>query len=221
MRQGDLTVIRPLYRYFDFTGRSGRAEYWQYTFAYGFCIGAIVQFERILGVNYANASFRQMPFFNQIFILANAIPLCAVTIRRLHDRNKSGWLSFIPSALVAVGVLVSLGGLTTKPLTIAVFCAGIITSLYLLAQLLLPGDHYPNDFGLNDYPARQILQLRDEFVPGAGARDSYSAQDPARPQKYDDSLSRIERLADMRDRGLLTVDEFQAEKSIILAGMRP
>lgn len=82
-----------------FTGRSGRAEYWYW---YLFLIIAnlvmaipFVMFAMVLPAEYMQP-FYLAQFAINVFLL---IPTIAVTIRRLHDTNLSGWymlLFFIP-----------------------------------------------------------------------------------------------------------------------------
>ncbi len=76
-------------KYFDFSGRSSRSEYWWwYLFV---VIGAIV-FPVI------DALIRTA-FLYYVFALATLLPLFAVGVRRLHDIDKSAWgllMGFIP-----------------------------------------------------------------------------------------------------------------------------
>ena len=73
-------------RYVDFQGRSSRSEYWWplvmilVVYLVGFALAAVLP---ILGI------------LILIFVLAIIIPSLAVTIRRLHDLDKSGWWIFI------------------------------------------------------------------------------------------------------------------------------
>lgn len=77
-------------RYVDFQGRSSRSEYWWpllfmiIVYVVGVLLAAAVP---ILGI------------LVLIFYLAIIIPSIAVSIRRLHDLDKSGWwilLSLVP-----------------------------------------------------------------------------------------------------------------------------
>lgn len=119
-------MILPLMRYADFEGRSRRLEYWMYTLL-NMIIAAL--FVTAL-VTLAVASRDQEPtpaFFALlglavIVYLALLVPGIAVTVRRLHDRNMSGWaylMVFIP----------------------------YIGSIALFVIMLLPGTQGPNDYG--------------------------------------------------------------------------
>jgi uncharacterized membrane protein YhaH (DUF805 family) len=99
-------MIMPYQRYFDFNGRSQRMEYWMFMLFYVLvCI--IFGFFLIVGLVGANLETSQMPgpafwvgFAGlMLFLLCSLIPSIAVTVRRFHDQNLSGWmylLGFIP-----------------------------------------------------------------------------------------------------------------------------
>jgi uncharacterized membrane protein YhaH (DUF805 family) len=75
-----------------FKGRAQREEYWLFTLFYS-VVGFISRF--------MDGNDRGNIVFFAIIIFALFIPSIAVTIRRLHDINKSGWwifLSLIPFA---------------------------------------------------------------------------------------------------------------------------
>ncbi len=76
------TVIK---QYATFNGRASRSEYWYFALTYYlsfFVLSMIVFFNLIVGVSLI-----------LFFILFNFLPSIAVSIRRLHDTNRSGfWL---------------------------------------------------------------------------------------------------------------------------------
>ncbi|MFT7557955.1 MAG: uncharacterized membrane protein YhaH (DUF805 family) [Planctomycetota bacterium] len=75
--------IMVLKKYAVFRGRSRRAEYW-----YFILINSIISFAigMVFGSSYGDTSI-----VNYIYSLAVFIPGLAVTVRRMHDINKSGW----------------------------------------------------------------------------------------------------------------------------------
>ena len=102
-------MLLPLKRYFDFSGRSRRKEYW--SFFLFVVIGEIVTMilDSMLGLggstsstsNFENgsasASFNATGgLLTMIFVLAMIIPGIAVAIRRVHDQDKSGWFVLVP-----------------------------------------------------------------------------------------------------------------------------
>lgn len=141
-------MILPFKRFADFSGRSRRMEYW--SFALLNIIVVTILFTLMFGMGSAAGAFSELetgnPFgifslfaggFGLIFAvywLAVLVPGIAVTVRRLHDREMSGWwygglliASFIP---------------------IVNFFAGI-GFLVLFVFLLLPGTPGPNRYGLD------------------------------------------------------------------------
>ena len=76
-------------KYAVFRGRSSRKEYWFFDLGY-----VILQIVAML----IDRSM-EMTLFGVIASLGLVIPSIAVSVRRLHDRDKSGWwvlLVFIP-----------------------------------------------------------------------------------------------------------------------------
>lgn len=143
-------AILPLKRYAEFSGRSRRMEYWSFTLftviaSFVLLIPAMVSF---IGMDWENpeAQFETGDFpigiiisliLFGIFWLGILIPSIALTIRRLHDRNMSGWfyLGFVVlSNIPAVGFLISIA---------------------FLVIMFLPGTAGTNNYGLdpkNPYP---------------------------------------------------------------------
>ncbi len=134
-------MILPYKRYFDFSGRSRRLEYWM--FVLFSIIVAAVLFALIMagGLNLAAFSDPQAmdmsfgPLFwlgcllLSLFWLGSLIPGIAVVVRRLHDRDMSGWWY--------------LGIIVASMIPIINFIAGIA----FLVLMLLPGTPGPNRFG--------------------------------------------------------------------------
>ena len=77
-------------QYCGFKGRASRAEFWWFTlFTYivGFVLGFV---DGLLIISTENAFFAQLGF-RGLFSLGVFLPALAVTARRLHDTDKSGW----------------------------------------------------------------------------------------------------------------------------------
>lgn len=82
-----LNVLR---NYATFTGRARRSEYWFYTlFTLIFIIIAAV-LDNVLGLAWGAGPIKTGPIY-LVYGLATFIPGLAVTVRRLHDTNRSGW----------------------------------------------------------------------------------------------------------------------------------
>ncbi len=108
-------------RYAQFSGRSTLGEYWWFVLFHFIVIMLLVippivaaivssnkpndtQSSVVVGISVA-------PFV--LYMLASLIPSLAVTIRRMHDANLSGWLyllSFLPMGNIAVLVFTLLPG---------------------------------------------------------------------------------------------------------------
>lgn len=79
-------MILPLRRYAEFQGRSRRKEYWLYTL-FVFILSAIAAIiDRSL--NFVDAGGGPV---NGVLSLALLCPGIAVSVRRLHDIDRSGW----------------------------------------------------------------------------------------------------------------------------------
>jgi uncharacterized membrane protein YhaH (DUF805 family) len=93
-------MILPLKRYVDFKGRSRRKEYWMFVlFTIILCVAASF-IDISLGYGSAStysgdgsvgASFNANGPATVILMLALFLPGLAVTVRRLHDTDRSGW----------------------------------------------------------------------------------------------------------------------------------
>ena len=85
-----------LKKYADFSGRAQRAEYWYFTL---FCFLISIALTIVDGAMGLYSTDARIGVFEGLFILAVFIPSLAVTIRRLHDTNRSAWwflIAFIP-----------------------------------------------------------------------------------------------------------------------------
>lgn len=100
-----------LKRYAEFNGRSRRKEYWMFTL-YSLVIFMVLYIAGFVTIEKTGIS---MVFFGLAFIYALAIlvPNLAVSVRRLHDIDKSGWfilLAFVPVVSLVLLVLFCLDG---------------------------------------------------------------------------------------------------------------
>ena len=111
----------PLRRYFDFSGRSRRMEYWMFV-VFQVLVALALVFLMVLGSAAGGAgglggepgSLGAIGIVLLIvFWLAMVIPTIAVTVRRLHDQNLSGWfylLNFVPVANLVLLVFMFIDG---------------------------------------------------------------------------------------------------------------
>ena len=99
-------MLMPLKRYADFSGRSRRKEYWMFVlFEILVFLGVMFIGGFLLGLGGDPGSDAAGLFGGTLLVLLVIlfliffIPGIAVTVRRFHDQDKSGWfvlLNFIP-----------------------------------------------------------------------------------------------------------------------------
>jgi len=84
--------LKVLKQYADFSGRARRKEYWMFTLFNIIFIIVAMTLDNILGLTVG-----ELPYgvFYVLYALAVLIPGIAVTVRRLHDVGKSGWMFLI------------------------------------------------------------------------------------------------------------------------------
>jgi len=137
-------MVLPLRRYVDFDGRSRRKEFWM------FSLLNLIVWAALIGIGFSGfplaeimsedpGTFAGAPKMSTLTIislillglwaLATLVPSVAVTVRRLHDRNISGWwyLGLIVLSLIPV--------------------VGFVAAIAMLVLVLLPGTPGPNQYG--------------------------------------------------------------------------
>lgn len=73
-----------------FNGRANQAEYWYFTLFY-FIISIILSVVDFSLLGYDPMDATSMGVLSGLFNIVCIIPSLSVTVRRLHDVNKSGW----------------------------------------------------------------------------------------------------------------------------------
>ncbi len=136
-------MIMPYKRYADFKGRSRRKEYWSFVLLAviiyvvlgalmiggGLDLSALSNPEAAGQMQPPGTLFYVGAGLLGIWALASFIPMIAVVVRRLHDRDMSGWwyLGAIVAGMIPI--------------------VGILASIALLVLMCLPGTPGPNRFG--------------------------------------------------------------------------
>ncbi len=116
-----LKVVRD--NYANINGRARRKEYWMFVLINIGISMVLSLIDRMLGLTMDSNDYGYGPgALSSIYSLAVLVPSIAVTVRRLHDINKSGW--FILAAFVP--------------------CVG---GIYLLYLLVSEGDRGQNQYG--------------------------------------------------------------------------
>jgi uncharacterized membrane protein YhaH (DUF805 family) len=151
-------MLMPFRRYADFSGRSRRKEFWMFQLL-GLIVGAVI-YALILGgggldllmasaatdgsaagPNLDGVSFGPVFWVGCILAVVWAlgafIPALAVSVRRLHDRNMSGWyLLGLIGAVIVLSMIPILGALAVLALEIG-----------WIVLMALPGTPGPNTYG--------------------------------------------------------------------------
>ena len=118
--------LKVLKQYVDFSGRARRKEYWMFAlFNIIFAVVAVI-LDNILGIAVEGVGYG--PLYG-LYALATLIPGLAVSVRRLHDVGKSGWMILI--ALIP-----------------------IIGSIWLLVLMLTDSNQGENEYGANPKDAQ-------------------------------------------------------------------
>ncbi|MCK5847953.1 MAG: DUF805 domain-containing protein [Caldisericia bacterium] len=103
--------LKPWKKYVDFSGRARRKEYWTFTLINGLISGIITGITTGGIAGAANggmsAGMTAGSVISLIFSFAILLPSLAVTVRRLHDTNRNGWLILI-SLIPIVGWIIVL-----------------------------------------------------------------------------------------------------------------
>lgn len=218
--------LKPFVRYFDFSGRSARAEFWQFVGLVTLAMLAAVILDLALG----NGDNLMLTFLVGAVCI---IPYYAVATRRLHDRGLTGkWLIAHAVAAVLGNLIWRAAGASAYSasgdfmLTLARALDWIMRGflIFFLYQFLRAGDAEANQYGpppsLDDTPAPTFGELAERVRSQVQSASSNFTMPPTpvTPDRtpHVDPLEQIERLAKLRDAGMLTEDEFQTQKAAYL-----
>lgn len=123
--------------YFDFHGRAGRAEFWNYIAIF---LGVTALAEVLVYLTPIAALRMTLT----VWSLGCFLPTVGVAIRRLHDLNHSGWWLVAP--LIPAFLLLLLF-FWFWPVTLLLATAMLAAAAYLLYLCLQPGMSEDNRFG--------------------------------------------------------------------------
>ncbi len=209
-----MLVLTALKRFAQFSGRSGRAEFWQFIAAYAATLTVVAVVESGTYAYQASGT----PTLTLLVLMVGALPSYAVAFRRLHDRDLSGWIIGAQWLLNAIWFTVdhfrnfTRGSIVDLPFALVNGIDLLLTvgvAGYVLYQLCQPGDAAANAYG----------PPPSESTPDAEASAGRSAMEPplAPPASDNDPLAMIERLSRLREQGVLSQAEFDQQKAALLA----
>ena len=90
-----------LKKYAEFNGRARRTEYWMFVlFNIIFALAAML-IDNVLGLTFGAFPYG---FLYVTYVLVTLIPALAVSVRRLHDVGKRGWMILVVLIPIVGGI---------------------------------------------------------------------------------------------------------------------
>ena len=89
-------------KYADFSGRAARSEFWWFV-VFSLLGGIVTVIIDVMILGYSIESYGPV---NIIFSVVLILPGIAVTARRLHDINKSGWWQLIELTIIGILLII-------------------------------------------------------------------------------------------------------------------
>jgi len=150
--------VKAIKQYGDFNGRARRKEYWM------FCLFSVL-LTIIIGIfdiladtmiqNYSGV-------FSVLFSVFLIIPFTAVSVRRLHDVGKNGWLVLLPTFLYIGFILIYLSG---KSQVLVIYSiVTLVLMIWYFILMLKDSEQDENKYGVN--PKNEIIEdiLLEHYV---------------------------------------------------------
>jgi uncharacterized membrane protein YhaH (DUF805 family) len=136
-----------LMKYVDFNGRARRSEYWWFVL-FALLVGiATAVIDRIVAPEYVAAHGRGP--VGMLASLALLLPSIAVSVRRLHDIDRTGWWIGIFYVAIIVLAFFAIGAAFTGHAAAALIMLLMILALciWLIVWFATKGTAGPNRFG--------------------------------------------------------------------------
>lgn len=146
-----------LSKYFQFSGRARRAEYWWFYF-----VTVIVSI--VLGFvdGVMSLAPNGLTVLSTIWSLVTLIPSMAAGSRRLHDTDRSGWWQllwvFPMVALLMPFVFLSIRS-GNEGLLIVALIVFVVAAIVLLVWLATKGTQGPNRFGADPLRSHDVGEV--------------------------------------------------------------
>ncbi|MCR5536063.1 MAG: DUF805 domain-containing protein [Succinivibrio sp.] len=153
-----------LKKYHSFEGRASRSEFWWFMLFFMICFVLtelsvevfwllLTQAGILVEQNMPALLGLALPYLSLCIVcLILLTPLAAVTVRRMHDVNKSGKLILLPTVVMLVSILSALAAKSFEQPTLLMFGAALSSLAGILAiacfmMTLIKGTSGPNRFG--------------------------------------------------------------------------
>ena len=129
--------IKVLRHYADFSGRARRKEYWMFVlfnsiFAFAWAFLFTLVFALVGNYRYEDEITNASVMANLSYMIIMMLPSMAVTVRRLHDIGKSGWM-------ILIGLIPFVG------------------SVWLFVLMLMDGQPEENKYGQNPKTSPEVF----------------------------------------------------------------
>jgi len=184
-------------KFATFSGRASRSEFWF------FHLGTVLV---AFGIGMASAMLAgpsSRGDASALWSLMIMLPSLAITVRRLHDINRSGWLLLVFQAIVVLAFILAVSSNDRVSMIGGLALAGsLLTAVYFLAEAGTPG---PNQYG-------------EDPLASNGAQPSHLAIKSRINPATENNLEVLERLHSLLQKGALTQLEFEREKKRVLGG---
>jgi uncharacterized membrane protein YhaH (DUF805 family) len=131
-------ALLPLKRYSDFTGRSRRKEFWLFMLL--MIVVSIVASTIDAALGMSGLVLGVYGPLSLIVLVALLTPQLSVSVRRLHDTNRSGWwvlLGFVPAVTLVLSYKMGMASLNLLALV----------AFVLIYFFVLEGTKGPNQYG--------------------------------------------------------------------------
>ena len=125
-------------KFATFSGRASRSEFWWF-----YLVALVIDFAVIFAMD--AFAMGAIELFLTIVPFLLIVPSIAVTCRRLHDIDRSGWWQLMPLIGCAPAVIFSGAGIPGGAALFAVLAA--VLSIVLIVWWAKRGDAGPNRFG--------------------------------------------------------------------------
>lgn len=145
-------------RLFTFKGTAARSEYWAINLAGTVAFWLLLVFGMMLVVPFGEAAA-----LSTVLALVPLVVILAVSVRRLHDRGRSGWwiilLGVVPGLFFLFGTIMSLAKVQPGPVAALFRLPGAVLTIWAFVEL----GCLPAKKGANKYASEDAAELSEAF----------------------------------------------------------